>query len=193
MRVGDVLFFSPRFSFAKLDLDDPATLIDALQDRVEGYYLKPAARCLASGDTFAGGLVCCAAIDFLSLVCEDKRPSDWLNTHVPEFNKHAGVADEFWIHFRHGLMHEGYIKSQGQFSLHAPELLMNEGPAIVINPQLLVEAVDRAFREYSQDVHSRAGIEACETASSVFRRGDQGSATGFTISAGARPSRVTSA
>ena len=148
MRVGDVLFFSPRFSFAKLDLDDPATLIDALQDRVEGYYLKPAARCLASGDTFAGGLVCCAAIDFLSLVCEDKRPSDWLNTHVPEFNKHAGVADEFWIHFRHGLMHEGYIKSQGQFSLHAPELLMNEGPAIVINPQLLVEAVDRAFREY---------------------------------------------
>jgi hypothetical protein len=148
MRIGDVLYFSPRFSFTKLNLDDPATLIDALQDRVDAYYLQPAFRCLASGDAFAGGLVCCAAIDFLALVCEEKPPSDWLNTHIPAFSKHDGIAEQFWIRFRHGLMHEGYIKSQGQFSLQSPELLLADGPAIVINPQLLLETVDRAFREY---------------------------------------------
>jgi hypothetical protein len=148
MRIGDVLYFSPRFSFAKLNLDDCAILIETLQDRVDGYYLQPAFRCLASGDAFAAGLVCCAAIDFLALVCEEKLPSEWLNTHIPAFSKHDAIAEQFWIRFRHGLMHEGYIKSQGQFSLQSPEVLVTDGPAIVINPQLLLEAVDQAFREY---------------------------------------------
>jgi len=115
MRIGDVLYFSPRFPFAKLNLDDPVTLIDALGDRLDSYYIQPAFRCLASEDAFAGGLVCCAAIDFLALACEDKPPADWLNTHIPGFSNIDGIANQFWIRFRHGLMHEGYIKSQGQF------------------------------------------------------------------------------
>jgi hypothetical protein len=52
--LGKFLYFSPKFPFAKLNLDDPASVVDALQDRVNGYYLQPAFRSLASGD--AGGL-----------------------------------------------------------------------------------------------------------------------------------------
>lgn len=45
-------------------------------------------------------------------------------------------------------MHEGYIKSQRQFCLEAPGVLLINGSAIVINPRLLLEAVHRALREY---------------------------------------------
>ena len=36
MRIGDVLYFSARFSFAELNLEDYVTLIEALHDRVDG-------------------------------------------------------------------------------------------------------------------------------------------------------------
>ncbi len=66
MRVGDVLFFSPRFRFADLDFDDQAKLVEAFRDRAFGFYLTPAFKLLQQRDAFAGGLVCCSAIDFLA-------------------------------------------------------------------------------------------------------------------------------
>ena len=45
-------------------------------------------------------------------------------------------------------MHEGYIKSQGQFSLETPEVLATAGPVLVVNPRLLLEAVESAFSDY---------------------------------------------
>jgi hypothetical protein len=148
LRIGDVLYFSPRFPFAKLNLDDPATLIEAIRDRVEGFYLQPAARCLASHEAFAGGLICCAAIDFLTIVYGEKSPSGWLKAHVPAFIENDEIAEWFWIRFRHGLMHEGYIKSQGQFSQEVPEVVIIDGPVMVVNPRMLLEQIQVAFSDY---------------------------------------------
>lgn len=148
LRIADVLYFSPRFPFATLKLDEPSALLNALQDRVDGFYLQPASRCVASGDGFAGALICCAAIEFLALVFEEKSPSDWLRAHISAFGKPDGMAEQFWIRFRHGMMHEGYIKGQGQCSLELPEMVMTEGPVMVINPQLLLEAIKKEFREH---------------------------------------------
>lgn len=52
MRIGDVLWFAPPFRFLDLDPADADGFIEALSDRLKGFYLDPAA-----------GLLCCAAID----------------------------------------------------------------------------------------------------------------------------------
>jgi hypothetical protein len=95
LRIADVLYFSPRFPFANLNVDDPPALLNALQDRVEGFYLQRVSRSLASGDGFAGGLICCAAIEFLAIVYEEKSPSDWLRAHLPVFGEDDGMVNSF--------------------------------------------------------------------------------------------------
>ena len=152
MRIGDALYFSPRFRFRELVLDDPKILIDAFRDRVVGFYLDPASRALDAGDAFAGGLISCAAIDFLALACADSSPIDWLERHIPDFRGNKPVAKHFWIAFRHGLTHEGYIKSQGQFSLEIPELFATTGPVLVINPRILLTAIRSAQSQFCDDL-----------------------------------------
>jgi hypothetical protein len=166
LKIGDVLYFSPRFPFAKLNLVDPVTLIDALRDRVEGFYLQPAARCLASHDAFAGGLICCAVIDFLTIVYGEESPSDWLKSHVPAFIKNNEIAERFWIRFRHGLMHEGYIKSQGQFSLELPEVVITDGTVMIVNPRVLLEQIEAAVSEYC---NSFTSAQAAQLATRLHR------------------------
>jgi hypothetical protein len=36
MRVGDVVYFSPRFRFSGFNIDDSGKLLDALRDRLHG-------------------------------------------------------------------------------------------------------------------------------------------------------------
>ena len=146
MRIGDVLFFSPRYRFEDLNLDDARMMIAALNDRVAGFYLAPASRLLAANDAFAAGLLCCAAVDFVAL-CSGKNPETWLYENIGDFGKES-IANQFWRRFRHGLVHEGRIKSFGEFSLDFPNLVTVIGPALIVNPQRLLEAVQRAFASY---------------------------------------------
>lgn len=88
MRIGDVLYFSARFPFAELNFEDHVTLIEALQDRVDGYYLQPAFRCLASGDALRGRLGYVAP-QSTSLHSYMRRSPERLVEHA-----HSGVQQE---------------------------------------------------------------------------------------------------
>lgn len=148
MRIGDVLYFSPHFRFLDLDINDTDKLVEALQDRLMGFYLEPASRLLKTGDAFAAGLLCCSAIDFVALCSGDKHPEMWLCKNIRDFDADEELAGKFWRWFRHGLIHEGRIKAFGQFSLNLPNLLTVLGPALVVNPHLLLEAIRSAFQSY---------------------------------------------
>jgi hypothetical protein len=56
-RIGDVLYFSPRYRFHDLDFHEAKAIIEAFQDRVEGFYLLPASRLIEKRHASAGGLV----------------------------------------------------------------------------------------------------------------------------------------
>ena len=144
MRVGDVLYFSPRYRFADLDLNDTSKIVDALRDRVTGFYLDPATRLLSTSDAFAAGLLCCAAIDFIAL-CAEVPPEAWLAKNIGAFGNDEQLAGRFWRWFRDGLVHEGRIKSFGQFSLDFSELLTVVEPAMIVNPQRLLRSTQAAF------------------------------------------------
>ena len=148
MRIGDVLYFSPRFRFSDLDIEDTEMLVEALQDRLFGFYLEPASRLLKTADAFAAGLLCCSAIDFVALCSGEEHPEAWLRKNVPDFAGDEALAGKFWKWFRDGLVHEGRVKAFGQFSLNFPTLLNIVGPALVVNPQLLLGAIQEAFTSY---------------------------------------------
>jgi hypothetical protein len=68
-----VVLPSKSIRFAELDFNDVTAQIRALQSRVEGFHLEPAARSLAAGDGFGGGLVCCAAIELIAKISSQRR------------------------------------------------------------------------------------------------------------------------
>jgi len=161
MRIGEVLFFSPNFRFWDLDFDNTPVILKAFQDRVEGFYLAPARRLLSTGDAFACGLICAASIDFLakfSLTEEGvgNRITSWLEQNIPVFakpdpgNPSRTLARRFYDDFRNGLVHEGRIKNLGQFSLECKDLIGFVDAAMVVNPELLLDAISRAFHRYCQ-------------------------------------------
>jgi hypothetical protein len=152
MRIGDVLYFSPRYRFSELDFDENKVVVDAFQDRVEGFYLLPASRLIEEGHAFAGGLVCCAAIEFIANTSGEVSASEWIRNNLTEFGKDSKLTDRFWNYFRNGLAHEGRVKAfgqgSGQFSLELQRLLTIAGSTLIVNPRLLLEAVQTAFRSY---------------------------------------------
>lgn len=152
MRTGDVLYFSPHFRFSDLDVGDTGKLIEALRDRLMGFYLEPASRLLKTGDAFAAGLLCCTAVDFVALCSGDEHPEMWLRKNIRDFGGDEELASKFWKWFRDGLVHEGRIKAFGQFSMDFPNLLKVVGPALVVNPQLLLEAIQGAFQSYFEQL-----------------------------------------
>jgi len=148
MRIGDVLHFSPRFRFSDLDIEDNQKLVEALRDRLFGFYLEPASRLLKTADAFAAGLLCCSAIDFVALCSGEGHPEAWLRKNIPDFADDEALAGRFWKSLREGLVHEARVKAFGQFSLDFPTLLNIVGPALVVNPQLLLGAIREAFTSY---------------------------------------------
>jgi hypothetical protein len=144
MRIGDVLYFSPALRFSDLDLDDSPRILEAFRDRIYGFYLHPAGHILEHGDAFAGGLICCAAVECITKFFSEE-PIDWLCKHFPDLRENRPLADKFWIAFRHGLTHEGRVKSFGQFSLQTPSTFTLAEPALVVNPRRLLEQIREAF------------------------------------------------
>jgi len=148
MRIGHILYFSPNVKFADLGTAGPQTLLEAFRDRVEGYYLQPAMRSVEAGDAFAGGIVCCAAIELIADMLADQQPCDWLAANIPEFAN--AETRPFWGYFRDGLMHEGRIRGNeqlsGQFSLQAPRMVERIGSLLIVNPGLLLNTVAEAFQ-----------------------------------------------
>ena len=170
MKIGDALFFSPRYRFSQLDFDDTKTLVAAFQDRVEGFYLQAAARSLKANDAFAGGLVCCAAIELIAKASGEDHARTWLERNIVDFASDPKLADRFWIYFRDGLAHEGRVKSvgqsSGQFSLERPDMLTTIGGVLVVNPLKLLEAVEAAFQRYCKEMN---GDEATKLAKRLRR------------------------
>ncbi len=138
MRIGEILYFSPSYRFSELDFDDTCLLIKAAQDRVEGFYLAPAERSLKAGDAFAGGLICCASIEFIATLSAKDDPAVWIANNIADFGNDGKLANRFWNYFRHGLAHEGRIKSNGdvsgQFSLELPRMITSAGTVMIVIP-----------------------------------------------------------
>jgi hypothetical protein len=146
MRIGDVLYFSPRYRFSDLDFEKPEIIAKGFQDRVEGFYFIAAKRLIEERHAFAAGLVVCAGVEFVATAWDGQEPAEWLHLNVAAFRNDPSLAKRFWDRFRHGLTHEGRIRSFGQFSFDIAAIMSEEGHVLIVNPALLLKAVEEAFR-----------------------------------------------
>ena len=141
--------------------DDKKSLIDAFKHRVETFYLEPAKKLIETGDpfyAFAVGVLCVSTIDFLACVCitcnrgtVGIRFERWVCNNISEFDKTQ--AHRFYLYFRNGLVHEGRIKNCEQFSFgNTCELFKTMKGAMIVNPRLLLEAINNSFNTYINKV-----------------------------------------
>ena len=151
MRIGDILYFSPKYKFIELNWNEKEVLIKAFEDRLNGFYLKPIEEFNKFGYGFASGVICVTTIDFLArIVVKSDRVGErfraWLKDNIPEFDDN--LANKFYEDFRNGLVHEGRIKDCGQFSYEIGELISLEDDVMIVDPKLLMERVRSAFENY---------------------------------------------
>jgi hypothetical protein len=172
MRIGDVLYFSPRYRFSELDFAETKAMIDAVHDRVEGFYLLPAWCLSEEGHAFASGLVCCAAVEFIANISGEASAPEWIRKNLPAFGNDDKLTERFWNYFRNGLAHEGRVKSfgqgSGQFSLELQQLLTISGSTLIVNPRLLLEQVQTAFRSYCEHLDDSQAIRLIKSLRRYF-------------------------
>lgn len=169
MRVGDILYFSPKYKFSDINWDDKEDLINAFKDRVKGFYIEPAVKLNDDKNGFAAGVLCVTTIDFLARVTigsdnVGERIEQWLRRYINKFNqmdpdnRNRTITRRFYEEFRNGLVHEGRIKNCGQFSDNFNELIHIEDKIMVINPVLLLEETKTSFETYMDDVESDTSL-----------------------------------
>jgi hypothetical protein len=172
MRIADVLYFSPRYRFSDLDFDETKAMINAFEDRVEGFYLLPASRLTEEGHAFAGGLVCCAAVEFIANISGETSAPAWIRKNLPAFGNDGKLTERFWNYFRNGLAHEGRVKAfvqgSGQFSLELQQLLTIAGSTLIVNPRLLLAEVQAAFRSYCERLDDGQAIRLMKSLRRYF-------------------------
>jgi len=169
VNIKNELYFSPNYKFSDLNLENRNNLISAFQDRVEGYYLKPT-KCLNRlRAAFATGVMCVITIDFLSRIETGinkvgKRFRFWVESNLREFEKFNQdislhlFATRLYEEFRNGLVHEGRIKEASQFDYLIDELVIIDGPIMVINPNFLLKEIVRSFKKYINKLKTDAEI-----------------------------------
>ncbi len=158
------LFFSPRFSFSQLDFSDTSLILDAFQDRVEGFYLVPAQQLAYRRNYFASGVLCLVGIDFVSKyeypTIGDGRFKAWLN-RIPPFgeadpgqpNRH--LSDRMEQDFRNMLVHEGRIRF-GEFSCEIRDVARVMRRKLIVNPRLLTDRSIELLHAYCDRLRSNA-------------------------------------
>jgi len=155
MKIGEILYFSPRYKFIDIDWNDKEKLLEAFKDRVKGFFLDPAEQLNEKKFAFAVGVLCVTTIDFLAkietgLKKVGKRIEKWLKYN--NINEQS-IAYRFYKEFRNGLVHEGHITNAGQFSYDSDKLIhfyskKSGKKVMIINPELLLNEIQNSFDKY---------------------------------------------
>lgn len=163
MRTKDGIFFSPNYRFIDINWNNPDNLIDAFEDRINGFYFEPAESLNETFQAFSKGLICISLIDLLSKIETNSdsvgsRYEFWLKKHFSEFNElnpdnqNQTTAYRFYKEFRNSLVHECMIANAGQFSYEYNKMIhfiRDENKHImVINPEFLIISLQKAFNNY---------------------------------------------
>lgn len=156
-RVGDILYFAPKYKFRDLRWDDKHMMVDAFKDRVREFYLQPAAKLNKDKEAFAAGVLCATTVDFLAKISiggnTGERIKKWLEANIIEFGD-SELARRFYEDFRNGLVHEGRIKNAGQFSYEYDDLITHLNGVMVVNPRVLLERIESSLERYVNELQN---------------------------------------
>lgn len=169
MRTKDGIFFSPNYQFIDLNWDDQDDLIDAFEDRINGFYFEPAEKFKEKFDAFSKGLICLSIIDLLSKIETNSndvgyRYEHWLKKNINNFDSpnpddpQKTIAYRFYKEFRNILVHECLIENAGQFSYDYNIITCfikdEDRHIMVINPQILLLSLQKSAKLFFEKLRS---------------------------------------
>jgi hypothetical protein len=131
--------------------------------------MEPTKKLNEDKKTFATGVLCGATIDFLARIetGSDKvgeRFEYWVRNNINQLNKpnpdntSQTLAYRFYDEFRNGLIHEGRIKNESQFSYEYPNELVKlvnvngDKSVMIINPNDLLRDIATSSNKYMKKV-----------------------------------------
>lgn len=153
MRVDDIIYFAPGLKVIDFDITNKEQVLEGFKNRINSYYLSPAAKLNALEDAFASRVILMTAIDAITYysIGGNNRIKDFM-TQCPlieNFDDAAKkkIVNAFDNYFRNGLVHEGRIKNGCQFS-YQYGFTYFDNTFLVINPNILYETVEDYFNAY---------------------------------------------
>jgi len=149
-RIADELYFAPSIRFSELDWTG-ARLPTQFEQRIAGFYLKPAIALARANHAFAAGVLVVCAIDALALLMTGSnavtaRISAFC-TKIPDLAVGQNAA-VFCEDFRNGLVHEARVKNGSEFSVDIKSVAVSSHKRLIVNPLLLGETVARLLKDY---------------------------------------------
>ncbi len=159
MRKGDNVYFAPDYTFTQLiSTDNPVEVIKAYQERIIGFYFRPARLLNEKKAGFGAGILCFSAIDAIArteygIDESGERTKDWISSNLPDFkNLDSKQLGRIYDEFRCGLVHEARIKNGGQFTYDIQNAVeIDKDSIIFINPGILLNQIELAFEDMIKD------------------------------------------
>jgi hypothetical protein len=149
-RIADELYFAPGIPFSRVDWSG-SHLPAQYQQRIEGFYLKPAMVLGRAKQHFPSGLLVVCAIDAVALIMTGSTAvSARIRAFCAKIPELSGdqTATMFCEHFRNGLVHEARVKRGSEFSGDIRGVAIADRGRLIVNPLLLAEAVSVLLRDY---------------------------------------------
>ena len=164
------LYFAPQIPMESVPLDDPHALVEAVERRIEGFFVRPIRKLEELPDTetgalFASALLVAALIESTArldgLPGSQSSIAAWLEARVDGMSrevvirgKPSTVAAVFETRFRHALAHEGYVASRGRLSRELSGIYDIDGDIVTLNPFALSNAVRDAIDVWMRELRS---------------------------------------
>ncbi|MDT3779173.1 hypothetical protein PJI16_16530 [Nitrospira sp. MA-1] len=160
MRTPDGLFFAPGLRFKDLDIQDSNALANSLTARAEKWFFDPA-KLIANSSPFASGVIVVCFIDSAAKFSGMKMP-EWLCEAVTNCAKrdprgnNRTIAVSFKEDVRNGLVHHSRLNRGAEFSLDLEKPLEVVGSVLIVNPLLLLDAVEVRWQRTLDGIRSNS-------------------------------------
>jgi hypothetical protein len=169
------LFFAPNVRFKDLRVNDPNALADALAERAEHWFFRPA-RTIAGSSPFAAGIVVVCFVD-AAAEFTGKDTVEWLHEAVPDSagkdarRDQKTIAESFKEDVRNGLVHHARLNRGAEFSLDIEQPMAVVGSVLIVNPERLLTAVQAEWQRFIARIASEPAIHqsTAERVARVFR------------------------
>lgn len=150
MKINDHVYFAPDILLKDLKINDKNALLNAFEQRIRKYYLKPISMLNYFKSAFSAGIIEFSMIDALARYSTNntsvgERIRELIETN---FNTSREISERAYEDFRNGLLHENHIKNCGQFCYEMNDSFTMDSGCLIINPLKLQRDLESFFYQF---------------------------------------------
>lgn len=161
-RLKGKYLFSPTDEFKNLNLSDFASVVDAFERRIKGWFFNPIEELLSDNrDLFAATAIECMLVDAFAgfwFGVKESKGKHFVNFLVKRMGINYQEAEKFYDRFRCGILHQTNIKEKSCISEEATDLVL-QGDVLFLNPRGFYERLRKYFENYLHELRSRHSCE----------------------------------